>query len=174
MKRVSAMTAADADRLELEQHDHFQRWEWRLQRLGWLIWATLLGAGLAGLLGPGPLSRQTATSRDGSLTVVYDKYVHFEHPLTVEATMLTGGDDQALRLHLSQSLLERVQIERIEPTPAAERLTPDGVQYDFSTVPGATKVTAAFHFVFQKMGVCEGQWQLQSGAPVVVSQLVYP
>jgi hypothetical protein len=173
-RRVSAMTAADADRLELEEYDQFQRWEWRLQRLGWLIWATLLGAGLAGLLGPGPLSRQTATSRDGSLTIVYDKYVHFQHPITVEATMLADGDDQELRLHLSRSLLDRVQIERIEPTPAAERLTPDGIQYDFSTAPGATRVKAAFHVVFEKIGVSEGQWRLQSGAPVVVSQLVYP
>ena len=62
-------------RLELATDDAFQQIEWRIQRIGWLVWAMLLLAALLGLTGSGWLSGAEVTSDDGAVTVKYDRFL---------------------------------------------------------------------------------------------------
>src|SRR5215213_620951 len=104
------MPTVDADRLELAQDPAFQKREWRLQRIAWVAWAALVIAGLAGLLGTGPLSKREISSSDGRLTVVYDRFVHYHHSTAIEMTLRPENEnDDELRLHLSQALLDRIE-----------------------------------------------------------------
>ena len=58
---------ADNERLKLEEKPVFQRLEWRIQRVGWVLWAAIVIAACAGLMGRGPLSATEASAPDGSL-----------------------------------------------------------------------------------------------------------
>jgi hypothetical protein len=160
--------------LDLEQDLPFHRREWRVQRVAWILWGALVLAALAGLVGPGPLSEQTAASSDSRLLVEYDRFVHHHHPVTLQATMRPDEDDDSLRLHLSRALLDDIRIERIEPQPESEELDSRGITYVFRCQPGEPTVKAVFHLEFEAMGNSAGEVQLSGSRPVLVKSFVYP
>jgi hypothetical protein len=162
-------------RLELEQDATFQKREWRVQRIAWVLWGVLILAGLAGLLGPGPLSKQEAASSDGRLSVSYNRFVHYHHPTTLEVTMRPEDEnDDSLRLQLSQPLLDRIQIERIEPEPMSRELAAEGTWYEFRCEPGVANAKVIFHIEYDAMGSGSGQLHLAGSQPVEIKHFVYP
>jgi hypothetical protein len=165
----------DNDRLELEQDMAFQKREWRLQRIAWVAWAGLVIAGLVGLVGSGPLSRQEISSSDGRLTVTYNRFVHYHHSTTLEVMMQPENEtDDQLRLQISQSLLDRMEIQRIEPEPSSRELASDGTWYIFRCAPGVPSAKVMFHVEYDDMGRGAGELQLAGSEPVVVTHFVYP
>lgn len=163
------------ERLDLDQDLKFQRREWLFQRVGWLLWVALIVAGLAGLVGPGPLSSNTAATPDGRLVVNYNRYVHRHHPTQFKLTIQPESEqDESVRLHVSQPLLERIQISRIEPEPASSQLTADGVWYEFNCEPGTKTLQAVFHLEHGEIGRGTGQLQLTGDQPLNASFFVYP
>jgi hypothetical protein len=161
-------------RLELEQDQTFQRREWRLQRLGWIAWGVVTLAGLAGLLGPGPLSDSEAVTSDGALIVAYDRFLHYHHPSQLKLTLRPRSSGEEVRVQLSQSLLDRIEIHRIEPEPARRELTPDGIVYVFSLADELDAATIVFHVEYESMGSGRGTIRLAGGEPVKLKQFVYP
>jgi hypothetical protein len=163
------------ERLDLDQDLKFQRREWRVQRVGWLLWAVLILAALAGLVGPGPLSSNTAATSDGRLVLKYNRFVHRHHQTEFELTMQPESEqDESIRLRLSQPLLQRIQISRIEPEPASSQLTADGVWYEFNCKPGSKSLQAVFRLEHDKIGRGTCQLQLADDQPLNASFFVYP
>ncbi len=164
-----------AERLELEQDPAFQRREWRVQRFGWLIWAGVVAAGLLGLLGPGPLSRREVSSDDGRLRVAYNRFAHHHHPTMLEVTMQPEDETQdELRLFLSQPLLDRIDVTRIEPEPMSRELSADGAWYEFRCEPGVPSAKVVIHYECDEMGGGDGELQLAGSESVPLDQFVYP
>ena len=164
-----------SERLELDQDLRFQRREWRVQRFGWLLWAAFIAAGLAGLVGPGPFSTKQAATSDGRLVVEFDRYVHRHYPTQFRLSMQPGDEEEdSVRLHISQPLLDRVRISEIMPEPAAQEVAADGVWYEFSCKPGAESVQAVFHIEHDKIGSGTGLLQLADGQPLSAGFFVYP
>ena len=82
--------AKRVESLEVEDLPSFQRKEWRIQRIGWVAWALVLLAGMLGLIGSGPLSSTSSSATDESLTVRYDRFLHYHQPTTFEVTLHPG------------------------------------------------------------------------------------
>ena len=161
--------------LDLEEDEAFEKAEWRVQRIGWLLWALVLIAGLAGLLGTGPLSNAQATTPDGDLTVSYDRFLHYHQPAQLEIE-LRGRDQNAegADLKVSQTLLNRIQIHRIQPEPERRQIVPDGVIYSFARSSDAQTCKIVFHIEFERMGKSVGGLGLSGNEPVYFNQFVYP
>ena len=91
--------------LQIEEDRAHQRREWRIERVGWVLMAGLLLAGLLGLLGDGPLSRATAGSA-GALSVEYDRLQRaaapYEYRFEVDPSLAREGQ---LRLRFDDALL---------------------------------------------------------------------
>jgi hypothetical protein len=167
--------ATNAPTLELEELESFQRSEWRIQRIGWVLWALAILAGLVGLLGSGPLSSTSSTAPDGSLRVQYDRFVHRQQPIKLEVTLhRLGQTGNQARLFVSQQLLERLQIQRIEPEPQGRELATDGVVYTFPTAAEAESATIRFHAKYETFGNSRGQLALLGHEPAIFDQFVYP
>src|SRR5688500_4047586 len=99
---------AGNEQLDLQEDPKFQETEWRLQRLGWVIWAALIVAALLGLLGPGPLSNAESSTPDGLLTVSYEMFLHYHHPTQLEISLSPSiHNDDSARIQVSRSLLDR-------------------------------------------------------------------
>jgi hypothetical protein len=163
------------EQLELEHDPLFQQREWRVQRIGWIIWAGVVGAALLGLLGSGPLSWDEALSADGRLRVAYNRFVHRHHSTTLEMTMQPEDETQnKLRLFLAQSLLDRIELKRIEPEPTSRELASDGAWYEFRCIPGVSNAKVIFHIECDDMGSGAGELRLAGGEPVSLNQFVYP
>jgi hypothetical protein len=167
--------AARANTLEVEDLQSFQRKEWRLQRVGWLVWTIVVAAALVGLLGSGPLSSTSSSAPDDSLTVRYDRFLHYHKPLMFEVTLRPGNQtNNAARLFLSDELLMRLQISRIEPEPEGRELAAGGVIYTFPSESGLETATIRVHAQYEAFGRATGKIGLVGREPATVTQFVYP
>lgn len=160
-----------AKSLEFDQSKKFQRWEWRLQRLGWMLLSTLLVAAALGFLGPGWFSNSTAQTSDGSLSVEYERFPHYHNPAQLRVNI--DSENTALwRLQIERSLLDRLEIISIEPEPEGSEVTKDGVVYAFPHAHGIGQVV--FHVEFERYGNASGDIELLGVGKVSLEQFVYP
>lgn len=132
--------------LQIGQNERFQRREWRFERIGWVIVALFVVAGLVGLLGTGPLSWATAGSDQGLVTVEYQRITHHEADDSLELLFAAEAvEDGTISLELNGSWVAGVDIQSISPQPAEERAVPGGVVFDIAVErPGQTSVVIGF------------------------------
>jgi hypothetical protein len=161
--------------LEVQHDDSFQKSEWRIQRAGWAAWIAIVVAALAGLLGTGPMSHADSTASDGSLRLQFDRFLHYHKPTALEVLVTARADErQPLRLKLSRSFLDRIQILRIEPDPQEQSLADDGVVYSFAQEGAPDLIKVLFHFEYEYFGNTNGSVELVGGDSARFQQFVYP
>jgi hypothetical protein len=161
--------------LDVQRDDSFQKSEWRIQRLGWAAWSAVVIAALAGLLGSGPLSHADSSASDGALSVQYDRFLHYHQPTAIEVLVSSrGAGDGPLRLKLSRSFLDRIQMLRIEPEAEEQSLAEDGVVYAFTQVGAPEFSKVLFHFEYEYFGNTKGSVELVGGGSAGFQQFVYP
>jgi hypothetical protein len=161
-------------KIELDGLTHAAEREWFVQRIGWVVWSGVILAALAGLLGPGPLSNTIATSPDGTVEILFNKFLHYHSPETLEVTLRPEGHAEGAKLFLSRSLLDNLEIRRTEPEPVEAILADDGVFYRFLTHSAADSVQVVFHVEYQKFGSISGEISLAEHPAAVMKQFVFP
>jgi hypothetical protein len=161
--------------LEIEDLPSFQKKEWRIQRIGWAVWVLILLAGMLGLVGMGPLSSTSATASDDTLTLEYDRFVRYHQPTKLHVMLRPNNQTgDPIRLSISQPLLDRLQISRIEPEPQRRELSNDGVVYSFPTASAVEQARIRFHVQYEAIGSSTGRIALLGRESVTFHQFVYP
>lgn len=168
----SAGTEGELD-LEIRQNARFQQREWRLERVGWLLMAVFILAGLIGILGPGPLSWATADSEAGTFQVEYQRVGHNEADDSVRFLFSEDAiEDGKVTLELTGSWVSGIDVSGISPEPSAQYAIPDGIALDFDVLqPGDISVALTFR--------AQDYWMLDAEATVgedstSFTQLVLP
>jgi hypothetical protein len=166
---------ASDDGLEIKQDLTFQRREWRIQRVVWLLLAALLVAALAGLLGPGPLS---STSRQAAgFDVHYLRFTRWQAPHTLTITVLPSAGP-TVALAINRSYLDSMQVQQITPQPASVKLSGNNYIFDFDNRRAQLPTDIAFDLQPSSMGTVHAIIGLLTpGSPtasVHLTQLVYP
>lgn len=162
--------------LDLPEGQGVTKLEWWFHRLGWLMFAAVMAAAVAGLLGPGPLSSQVV--RAGSaFSVEYNRLVrrHSPEQLRVRLTpaMLTSG---RVGLHIGQDFLDAITIVSIVPEPEGVAIAPGGQLYVF-TVDAASPAGATIVFNYEhdrSLETIPVELSIESGAAARFTQFVYP
>ncbi|HET6806116.1 MAG TPA: hypothetical protein VFH59_11810 [Frateuria sp.] len=166
---------ANDDSIQINEDRPHSRREWRTERVGWLVMALLLAAGLLGLFGYGPLS-QARAGDPGGLSVTYDRLQRASAPseyrFTVAPSLARNG---ALRLRFDDALLDEVEIQSIIPRPAHVRSGPGYTEYVFA-VDGARGPSPRIQFQFQQatFGHVRGRVVADGAAPLVIDQFILP
>jgi hypothetical protein len=160
--------------LELQTDIHFQKTEWAAQRIGWMVWSLIVVAACLGLLGPGWLSDREVSSADGSVKVGYERFLHYHNPSQLTITCDARLDSDTFRISVQRSLLDRLQILRIDPEPEHYQTTADAILYEFQRDSRADAVKVVFHVQYDKYGNVLGDIALAGGATVSLRQFVYP
>jgi hypothetical protein len=148
----------------------FMQWNWRFQRIGWVVITLLLLLAVGGLLGRGPLTaRQAGTA--GGLQVSYHRVVRMEAEEDLDFLLPDSGDPATL--FLTDGFLSRVRIDHISPEPERVEVRPDGQQLHFQRgAAGALPVRIVFYP--KKLGSLPAGFA-EAGAPVVpITMLVIP
>ena len=156
------------------EHEAFQQWEWRWQRVGWIPLGGLVVAGLAGLLGDGPLSSTSSSSIDGAVQAFFDRFLHRSDPTMVALRIAEPTKGELIYVHVNSEFLHRVRILRITREPASEIADPTGITFQFAAPPRASSVEIAVHLEPKKWGTLQGDFTLTDGSRVHVAQFVYP
>ena len=161
--------------IELETDDRFQKREWRIQRVGWILWGCIIVAALLGFLGPGLLSETKSAAPDNSLSITYDRFVHYHHPRELEVRFDLGAVGASeFQIGVDKSLLESVDIERIVPAPKQSTVTEQGVVYTFDKEPQLRTGELLFRVDYEQQGRVRGGIALVGHEPAQVTQFVFP
>lgn len=158
---------------DIEQNDHFQRAEWRLQRAGWTLMALLVLGTLAGIFGRGPLSRAVASASDGSLEIEYERVQRYEGRTAMVLHPRGGTRDADGRLRIWMDVATARALGDVRTIPRLERqgAAGDRVFWDVVVADDAP-VTVEFHAT--ERGRYPLRMWLDGHAPVSRSPFVFP
>jgi anti-sigma factor RsiW len=160
--------------LEAPEHLRHQRWEWLVERIGWLVIALLLAAAMAGLLGPGPLSDRTAASDDGALTVEYDAFHRYQAPASLRIHVAPRDTESDVKVAVSRSMTDATQLDEIVPKPVLSKL--DGAQLilTFRAEDFHQSDTVLYRYQYEKFGSFTHRIGLAGQEPVEIEQWIFP
>lgn len=145
------------------------------QRVGWALLALILVMALAGLLGPGPLSRSAHSSADGRVTLEYDRFVRNTGSTMMQITARADpGDRGQARVWLSPDYLSSMQIQQVVPDPDSWTSTTGGVVLAFPVDEAGSQVNVQVQMYPQRVGLVRGAVGDPAGEPIEFWQFVYP
>jgi hypothetical protein len=159
----------------IDESPSFQRREWVVNRVGWVVIALIVTAGLAGVWGDGLASRAQVTSVDGRLRVDYERFVRNLGEATLQVSFARGSArDGAFRLALSQQYLSEHEVMATTPEPDMITVAGGQLVYEFPG-RGDSALTVTFDLrPTSGPGVLDAVVGDVSGPPVRFRQFVYP
>jgi hypothetical protein len=161
--------------LDLPEGHGVTRAEWWFHRIGWLLFASIILAALAGLLGPGPMSAQTAAAPP-LLKVDYNAFVRRHSPETLRVQYGSGSVRRSVAvLYLNSAFLEAIELTSVQPEPREVALVGSRHRFTFDVPHPVEPTTIIFRYQpersFARVPV---RVALQNGPTVVFSQVTYP
>lgn len=158
--------------LDVHEDVAFERRQWRVQRVSWIVIALLLLLGLLGVFGNGPLS--DAVAADGALHVSYERFVHAQAPTTLHIRVSAPGASP-VRLAIDHRYLDALSVEHIRPEPLRVESSGDDDLFEFAG-PSAGDLQVSLDGTPQRPGLPVAVVRLQgpNAARVGFRQVVYP
>ncbi|EPE1851107.1 hypothetical protein [Cronobacter dublinensis] len=156
----------------VREHMHAQRVEWRIQQGGnWLLFAIVLIALLGGF-SDGWLSETSATNREKSLTVEYQRFLRAESDEPF-ALRIQGPKNQPVTLTFSGDFPDNLTLQTLQPQPLITHTGQHTLTLTFApTADGAHAVWMVTQP--QSAGRLTSAVTLQGASPVHLTQWVYP
>lgn len=169
----------------IEEDPVFQRRNWAAERAGWAVMAAVVALGLAGLLGPGPLSRAVATAEGlatggpggasrARVAVTYDRFLHARAQTDVRVETAVASDATTLDLAVDRAYLSAFDVRDVTPHPTATLTGTDHVVYRFRLAAGTVRALVVFQLTPTAAGVVTGRLGPVHGPRPVLWHLVYP
>lgn len=152
-----------------------QRRSWIAQRAGWLALALMLSSALAGLAGPGPLSRAFAQDEDGALRVEYNRVDHYASRSKLSVIVAAGhARDGRLRLRFNEGYLRAMRVEQVLPEPERVEAAEDGIYFVFAALAAQRPTRIDFDMQPSEFGRVEGRIGLPGRSPARFTQFLFP
>lgn len=160
--------------LEISDDLKFTRRSWKAERIGWWCLATVLVAGILGLLGSGIFSGVTAGNVGDPLRVTFERFGHFESDDRLTVTFRPQVHDGLASLWIEDRYLDQVEIREIVPPPSRIELQNQRKAYYFPAAEGTDTVQVWFDITYKKPGPLAGRVGTPDGPPVELKQFIYP
>lgn len=161
--------------LELDEHIDVQRRTWRVQRIGWIVMAVVLGAAAFGAFGgSGPLGTATARDAAGALTVTYARIQRNTEPTEIKLEVGEASTaDGEFVIATEAGFDEALAVERVVPPPLRATATRSGTRYLFAAEPGGG-ASIRLSVKAKSPGLFRPLLRAGEGAPVRLSIAVLP
>jgi hypothetical protein len=159
--------------LEIDEDLVFERRQWVVQRAGWLVMLLILLAGLAGLLGSGPLNNVQAST--GALDVEFERVIRTFAPSEVRVRLAPGAaQDGEVALLLSQDFLDMVDVTQVVPEPSEMEATAAGTVLRFAVASPEQPAEVTFTIEPAEPGLARGHLGLLHGESLAIDQTIVP
>ena len=156
----------------IEEDMRLQRRVWRFERVGWAVLLLIVALTLAGLFSKGPLSSVQVSTKDGSLTVKYERFSRYGAQDDMVITSI-GAPGKTRDLVLGKELLAGASIEGLNPQPEPTRS--DGGDLVVPMKADARGVATLYLTVRSNgVGLFKGHAQLLGGQELPVPKFIYP
>jgi hypothetical protein len=122
---IQAMLHVMENPLEIHENMPHHERAWRVKRVAWSVIAIVILCGLFGIFGAGPVAHRIV--RANGFEVRYDAIARCNAPCDFKIVVPPGDGD--LRLSMNADFLNKVDLERADPTPLQCQL--DGDRHTF-------------------------------------------
>ncbi len=161
--------------LDAPERISHQRWEWSIERLGWIVMAGVIVAGLAGGLGRGPLTWRDVANDDGSSRARYYAVERAAAPTRLDlwwdASQIRGPK---IDVAISRGFTDGTTIESIVPEPLEVATREGQIIYTFAAADSSNGETITFHYQHKAFGPFDYEVAIGDREPIRVRQFVLP
>ncbi|MFN2398187.1 MAG: hypothetical protein ABR543_06035 [Gemmatimonadaceae bacterium] len=170
------MSSRNHDReFEIDQDLAFQRKEWRVERVGWLVMLGLVLATLLGAFGRGVLSGAEGEVEGGALRVNYERITRHESPSHLYVRLAPSLlDGEHVSLWIDRKYVEAVEMTRIIPQPERVVLGQNRVTYAFEVEDASRPLDITFSLTAEKFLGRRLRIGVEDRAVVHFTQFVLP
>jgi hypothetical protein len=159
--------------LQLDQDLGFTARVWRLERLAWLLMATVILAALIGVMGGGWLSR--AKIEGPGLSAEYERFLRYQTPTSLLVTLRRERPDEtSLDLVVDAELLRAFKVERLVPEPQRVTHEQGGARYVFPLAESEQQVRVRLALEPDRVGMQNTRLWRAGRQPVHLRQFVWP
>lgn len=167
------MTQHKPDKPQVSEDISFEKMEWIVERTGWTVIILLLIASIAGLTGPGPVSK--AEYRGNYLTIDYNRYERRQSPGKIKISYnqplyQTAG----LTLRIGREFVDNVEIKRIDPEPERTSLMGAAYVYEFSAHNSPAGSGISILYEAESAGDMKFNISVPGKEQVQLSQFIFP
>jgi protein-L-isoaspartate(D-aspartate) O-methyltransferase len=135
---------------QIAEDPKFDRIQWRVERVAWVLMGLVILLALLGFLGGGgPLTR--ATESAGDAEVRYNRMIRFQGLTRVELSVPASGQDA--RITFNEPFLADMQVEGVHPEPESVEAGSDQVTYVFQLGEGEESADVTFTLRPERIGV---------------------
>jgi len=158
---------------EIDEDIRHSEKEWRLERAGWIVMGLVTLAALSGILGRGPLSRQSATDASARLTVRYDRFerAHAKSEIRLEIAPAAVAPGP-FQVWIDRNYLDGLRIVSMDPEPERFEVSSDRVIYTYNAA--GTPLSLDIDCEFEESGNHRGRAGISGGPEVAWEQFAYP
>lgn len=162
-----------AGALEVDEDPDFERREWTVQRVAWILLVIFVLAALAGFFGHGPAALAYLGQEGEPFEMKYSRFARFKAPIDLDVKLRPAAG-QAPQLWFSSNYLKSLRIEHVSPEPAQTQVNGDGVLYTFEAAEAEQPIEVSVHSVAEGMGRLSGRAGPSKESAQAFWQFVYP
>ena len=147
----------------------------KARRVGWVSFALIVIAALAGLFGPGPLSWADRSTSSGLIELQYDRFVRYMGDTTLELRIRPDpAEPRTARVWISNDYLSGLNMEQVLPQPDVWTATNDGVMLTYPVSGPDDRVIVELRAYPDRVGPLRGALGVSVREPIRFWQFVYP
>jgi hypothetical protein len=167
------MSPPEQQDIQVQEDLHFQRRNWLIQRVSWVVIALVLAASLLGAFGRGPLSSAAATSTGATIHAEYDRIARFAARTSIGLSVTSPGTGGTVVVRVSRHFLENVEIQGILPQPERVYAGERDVAYEFA-IGDDRRARVVFTLLPRAIGSQEVSVSVEGGEGIRFRQFVLP
>lgn len=152
--------------MTIDEDPAIQRRVWIGQRVGWVLIAVIVVAGLVGVFGSGPLSSSSAEIPN--LRVEYERFARLQQPTRLKCVSI--GSPTKAEIAINRDFVDAVRVDAIMPTPIHIESAGHWMVYRFA---GASLGAVTFDFTPTEFGILDAVIRTTTDT-IAFRQLVYP
>lgn len=165
----------EAGDLEIAEDLEFQRRTWVFERAGWIVFAIIVAAAMAGLFGRGLLGVAVAATDDARLSVEYHRFWRMQSPMTLRIRAdASTSEDGRVRVWIGRPYLQTARLSHVLPEPESVEAGPDRIVFVFALTSDATAADISLDLEPETPGYLRGRAGIEGGPQVAFAQFFYP
>lgn len=170
------MSDAKADQIELESdRSFFDKWL-KFQTFALAFLCLTLVVAFTGVLGRGPLGKQTISAGPGQLGITYERVLHYKtlSEIEVHLPQLAVPNRNQIAVYLRGALVRGAPVQRMLPRPVSAEPLPNAV---LARLPVTAASSGGSILIFQEpsgVGTLTSTIALDGGASIQFRQFVLP